>query len=231
MTMKTKISLLLAGFGLATVANAGTPSTITAAAPGAGLWEWFAGASIGYLSQLDQPMYGLQVGAEFKSAGAQASHAVYLEIGFTQDDANYAYTPPAGITGGRTASATMDLNIIPITLNYKYEAAITEHLSYYVGLGLGIAILDSTYDWSWSQALAPPNNQGAGSDDRTDVRFYGDVFAGLSYALNDSLRVYAGARYIFMDNVDRHIDVTNAATYSAGINNDVLFEIGVRYRF
>lgn len=229
--MKTTMSTCLAGLVLVTAAQAGTPSPTPAAAPAAGLWEWFAGGSVGYLSQLDQSMYTLGIGVEYKPVAARTSHAIYLEVGFTEDDASYAYVPPPPITGGRTESASIDLNIIPITLNYKYEAAITDRLGYYLGLGLGIAILDSSYDWSWSQAVAPPNGQGGGSDKRTEARFYGDVVAGLSYAVSDSLRFFAGARYIFMDNVDRHIDVTNAAAYHAGINNDVLFEIGACYRF
>ena len=224
---------MLAGLALVTLAHAGTPTTTTAPAPSAGLWQWFVGGSAGYVTDIDAAMYNLQVGAEYKNPGAQGTHAIYLEVGFTQDDASYMYSPPPPpFTGGRTENASIDLNIIPITLNYKYEAPITGHLNYYVGLGLGIAILDSSYDWSWNQGgVAAPYNQGAGSDDQTQVRFYGDVFAGLSYTMSDSFRVFAGVRYIFMDNVDRQIDVTNAADYTAGINNDVLFELGVRCNF
>lgn len=223
---------MLAGLALVTLAQAGTPITTTAPAPSTGLWQWFAGGSVGYVTDIDAAMYNLQLGMEYKSPGAAGSHAIYLEVGFTQDDASYMYSPPAGIVGGRTEAASVDLNIIPITLNYKYEAPISGRLDYYVGLGLGIAILDSSYDWSWTQGGVPaPYNQGAGSDDQTQVRFYGDVFAGLSYTLSDSLRVFAGVRYIFMDNADRHIDVTGASDYSAGINNDVLFELGARCSF
>ena|ERR1035437_1798708 len=89
----------------------------------------------------------------------------------------------------------------------------------------------SSYDWSWTQSVAPPGGYGAGGEDRTDVRFYGDVFAGLAYDVSDSFKLFAGVRYIFMNDMNRKIDVTGVSDYSAGINNDVLIELGARYRF
>jgi len=228
--MKTKVFPLLAGLVLTATAQAGTPTAATTPAPSAGLWQWFAGGSVGYLTDADEVMYSLQVGAEYKAPGAQASHAIYLEVGFAQDDANYQYNPPPYITGASVVNSTLDLNIIPITLNYKFEAPITDRLHYYLGLGLGIAILDSSYDWKWT-ATYPPFAETRGSDDQTDVRFYGDVFAGLSYDVCPYFEVYTGVRYIFMDNVHRHINVTNVPAYEAGINNDLLVEVGARFNF
>ena len=229
--MKTTPITLLAGFALIAAAQAGTPSPAPAPAPGAGLWQWFAGASVGYLTDLEETMCSLQAGAEYTPSGARGSHSIYLEVAFTQDDASYSYNPPAGMTGGKSEKAAIDLNIIPITLNYKFEAPITEQLHYYLGVGLGIAILDSSYDWSWSQSVAPPGNQGGGSDDQTEARFYGDVFAGLAYEVCPSFEVFAGVRYIFMDDAERHMDVSGAADFTAGINHDVLLELGARYNF
>ena len=223
--MKTKIFPLLAGFVLVATAQAGTPTT---PAPGVGLWKWFVGGSVGYLTDQDEVMYNLQAGAEYKAPGARGSHAIYLEVGFTQDDDNHVYDP--GLPGSSVVYSTLDLNMIPITLNYKYEATLSGRLNYYLGLGLGIAILDCSYDWHWTPPY-PPFNTTRGSDDQTDVRFYGDVFAGLTYDVSDSFEIFAGVRYIFMDNVDRHIDVTNVPDYEAGINNTVLFELGVRINF
>jgi hypothetical protein len=92
-------------------------------------------------------------------------------------------------------------------------------------------ILHSSYDWSFSQSVAPPGGYGAGGEDRTDVRLYGDVFAGLAYDVSDSFKLFAGVRYIIMDDMNRKIDVTGVSDYSAGINHDVLIELGARYRF
>lgn len=229
--METIASTLLAGLALVTVAQAGTPSSATTPAPSSGLWEWFAGGSVGYLTQADEEMYSLHAGMEYKNPGDRATHAIYLQVGFTQDDASYNYSPPPATTGGITLKASIDLDIIPITLNYKYEAALTDRLNYFLGLGLGIAILDSSYDWSSTQALPPPYGQGGGSEDQTDVRFYGEVFAGLTYDVCAYFELYAGVRYIFMDDVDRNIDVFHASDYTAGINNDLLLEVGARFNF
>ena len=232
--MKTTAITAWAGLALITAAQAGTPTTEVAPAPSAGLWQWFAGGSVGYLTQLDEAMYSVQTGVEYKTPGGRGSQAFYLQVGFAQDDASYVYPNPRPgqppPMGGREEEAKFDLNIIPITLNYKYEANFTDRLSGYVGLGLGIAILDSSYDWSWSIPY-PPFASDSGSEDRTDVRFYGEVCAGLSYKACDYFEVFGGVRYIFMDNVDYQTGVTGTANYTAGINNDVLIEVGARFRF
>ena len=176
-------------------------------------------------------MYGLQVGVENQNPGGRVGHAVFLEVGFTQDDADYKLVPPPGVAGGRTEEASIDLDIIPITLNYKCEIAFTNRLNGYVGLGLGVAVVDSSYDWSWIQALPPPNGHKGGSDEQTDVRFYGDVFAGLSYDVSESFELFAGVRYIFMDEDEQDINVTGVSDYNEGINGDVLIELGARYHF
>jgi hypothetical protein len=229
--MKTTAFACLAGLALVTAARAGISTTVMAPASGGGLWEWFIGGSAGYLTDLEEGMYGLQVGVENQNPGGRVGHAVFLEVGFTQDDADYKLVPPPGVAGGRTEEASIDLDIIPITLNYKCEIAFTNRLNGYVGLGLGVAVVDSSYDWSWIQALPPPNGHKGGSDEQTDVRFYGDVFAGLSYDVSESFELFAGVRYIFMDEDEQDINVTGVSDYNEGINGDVLIELGARYHF
>jgi opacity protein-like surface antigen len=227
--MKTTSFIGLGVLALATASQAGTPGAVISPASDSGLWRWFVGGSGGYLTEQDEGMYSLQMGAEYKNPSQRGTHAVLFEIGFTRDDANYQYI--SNLPGGVSESASIDLNLVPITLNYKYEASITERLNWYAGLGLGIVVLDTSYDWRWSQALPPPNGQRGGSDDKADVRFYGNVFAGLAYEFTGSFEVFAGARYIFMDEVDRSIDVSGASDYTAGIDGDVLIELGARFRF
>ena len=169
--------------------------------------------------------------AKYKNPAHKGTHALYLEVGFTQEDTSYHYSPPPGMTGGRTENASLDLDIYPITLNYKYEAPLTSYINYYLGLGLGIAILDSSSDWSWSQALAPPYNQGSGSESNSDTRFYGHVFAGMSYDVSDSFEIFGGVRYIFMDDLDWKSEVHGASDYQMGVDDDFLFELGARYHF
>jgi opacity protein-like surface antigen len=229
-TMKTRTFACLAGFALATAAQARTPATAMAPAPESGLWQWFIGGSVGYLTDLDETMYGLQVGMEYQSPGSRTSHAIYLEVGYTDDDASDGESP--NLPGAVSWDASVDLDIIPITLNYKYQTSLTDRLDAYAGIGVGVAILDSSFDWSWSQAVAPPNNSGSGSDDESDVVFYGNIFAGLSYDISDSFMIYTGVRYIFMDNADLDARIAGvSSSYEAGIDGDVLVELGLCYRF
>lgn len=226
--MKTKAFTLFAGLALVMTARAGTEAA-PAPAPESSLWQWFVGGSGGYVTDFDAGMYNLQAGMEYRNPADKGSHAFYLEVGFTQDDANYRYNP--GIPGGIQEQASIDMNLVPITFNYKYEAPIAEHFKWYAGLGLGIAILDTSYDWKWTQAVPPPNRHREGSEDQTNVRFYGDVFAGLAYEVNPSFEIFLGGRYIFMDEVDHHINVKGAGDYEEGINGDALIELGARFYF
>ena len=125
--MKTKAFTFLAGLALVTAARAGTPEVAAPPVPSAGLWEWFIGGSAGYLTDLNEGMYGLQVGMDYKSPEIRGTQSIYLEVAFTQDEENYAFD--SRLPGGISERASIDLNIIPITLNYKYEAPITERLN------------------------------------------------------------------------------------------------------
>ena len=231
--LKTTAFTLLAGFAFATTAGAGTPAPVTPP-PSVGLWTWFAGGSVGYLTDLEQPMYSLNLGMEYQRPGTQGTHSIYLQVGYAEDDDSYGSYPgiPGGppVGGGRTELGSIDMHIIPITLDYKYEGTLSGRLNYYAGLGLGIAVVETSCNWSWSQALPPPYGVGSDSSDRIDVRFYGEIFAGLSYNVTDQFQIYSGARYIFMDNADRNLHVTGAS-YDAGINNNFLIELGLRYHF
>jgi len=216
----------MAGLVLASSASAGTPATVTAPHSGTGLWTWFAGGSGGYLTDLEQPMYSLNLGMEYKRPGACGSHSIYVQVGYAEDDDSYGYYPD--LPGAKSQESSIDMHIIPITLDYKYEGTLSGHLNYYAGLGMGIAVVHTSCDWSWSQAIL--NGYGKASDDQTDVRFYGEIFAGLSYDVTDACQIYAGARYILMDNVDRYAHVRDAS-YDAGLNHNVLLELGLRYHF
>ena len=234
MTMKTKAYTCLAAIALITTAQAGAASSEF---QGSNLWQWFTGGSVGYLTDLDHGMYNFQVGMVNRNPGDRTSHSIYLQVGYAQDDAHYHYptyipgVPPP--VGGPTENASINLHIIPITANYKFEAPITGNLNYYVGLGLGCAVMDYTNDWNWSQALPPPAiNHESGTDSETYIRLYGELFGGLSYNISDSFQVFGGARFICMSNVDHYNHISSSpANYNAGLNHDFLLELGARYRF
>ena len=240
--MKAKIHTCLVAIALVTAAQAGTPSpTQSPEIQGSGLWQWFVGGSIGHLTDLDHGMYDFQLGMEYRNPVDRTSQAVFLQVGYTHYDVDFQYPQiPPYIPGGPippipagapTGSASIDLQIIPITVNYKYEAPITGNLNYYVGLGLGCAVINYTDDWSWYQPTAPPFPHGSGRDEQTDIRPYGELFGGFSYNVSDSFQVFSGMRFICMNNVDYSIPVPGSSRYNVGINHDFLFELGAHYRF
>lgn len=168
--------------------------------------QWFVAASAGYLLDAEEEMYHLQFGVEKACVGF--SHALYLEAGYTEFDDD----PFNG--NGRDR---IDGDIIPITLNYKYQRSINQNLSWYLGAGAGIALVDQDVD----------NPMGGGSFD--DTVFYAQAFAGLIYDFTPNVEVFLGARYIYMDDPD--LSPNPAYNGNASIDGDVLLELGARYTF
>ena len=199
--------LLLTGLAFATSAQAGEDYSAKAppvvVAPPC-LWTWFAAGSGGYIdNDWDEDIYTLQVGAELKCPDSSCSHAFYLEVGYTEKDESSNV--------GRFR-ANENLEIIPITLNYKYECALTGKLNWYVGAGAGAALVD--YE-------VKVKGRGNASDD--DSTFYAHVFTGLVYNVSQSFEIFGGVRYIFMDDVFSGFD--------SPLDEGVQYELGVRFNF
>ena len=236
--MKT---LLLLPLILALPANAGTSAKeVIAPAPAPCLTSWFLGGSVGYLTELEEPMYTLHAGLSnscWNFGGWNMS--LFLEVGYTQKDEDYRWRPRgtnpnfppndlsftvdemgealqavADLTGYDTS---YDLDIVPITANIKFERAITGNLNVYLGGGLGVA---------WVGLDLGMETIGSYSD--SDWVFYGQIFGGLSYNVTPNFEVYGGARWIYMSD----------ASFSAGgydatleLGSDCLLEIGARFKF
>jgi len=199
--MKKFALTLLAGLTLAASAQAGEDysAKAPAIAPAPALWTWFAGGSVGYLTDMDTEMYTLHVGAEYKPNDI-SSHAVFLEVGYGN--------PSKSFDDGNT-KFNVDIDMIPITLNYKYERQLVGNLNWYVGAGAGVMVLDG----------------GSHSvfDGLSETEFLAQAFGGLVYNVSDSFEVFGGARYMYVtdDNLD------NLDAYG----DDWLIELGVRFNF
>jgi len=159
-------------------------------------------------------MYHLQFGVE--KLCPTHSHALYLEAGYTDFDYR-ADTPPA--TPGQVVPlfVDVDVEIIPITLNYKYERSINDRLSWYAGLGAGLALVDQDI----SSVL--------GKSSFDDTVFYAQAFVGLTYNFSEAVELFAGARYIYMDDPD----LSGISEYDddSTLDDEILVELGVRYTF
>ncbi|MGE9266676.1 MAG: outer membrane protein [Verrucomicrobiales bacterium] len=176
-------------------------------------WGWFAGASGGQLLDAEEQMYTLHFGAERFCEGDPATHAIFLEVGYADIDTSTGYTP-----GTANYPYDVDGEIIPITINYKYERNLSGALNWYAGAGAGLALVDADF-----AILGDP----IGSFD--DTVFYGHIFAGLSYNFSAAFEVYGGARYIFMDDPD--LTGISAVDEAMSLDGDVLLELGARYNF
>ena len=223
--MKIKTLIAVSGLALAATAQAGEEASAKQViAPIAALcdWSWFAGGSVGVIDgdDWDEDIYTLHIGKERKCAGDKCSQAIYLEVGFTESDfrdvdsVSSPGEPDPIIT---TTSITTDIEIIPITLNYKYECELSDKLNWYAGAGAGIALVDVDIETSVSG-----DNGGPTSESDDDTAFYGHIFAGLVYNVSDTIEVFGGARFIFMD------DVLGG---DSPLDEEVHYELGARYNF
>ncbi|NWK55751.1 outer membrane beta-barrel protein [Verrucomicrobiaceae bacterium N1E253] len=223
---------ILTGICLASMAQAGEDYSAKAApavAPAPCLWSWFAGGSGGYVDDWDEDMWTLHLGKEYKCPDKGSSHAIFLEVGYTDKDwsGDYYYDlgsgpiPPDYQTSdvrkfARNARFEYSMEVIPITLNYKYERPLWRSLNWYVGGGLGIAITEIDVELGNLKE----------SDDET--AFYGQLFAGLVWNLSDAFEIFGGARWIYMDS---GLDDVNGMDIPGVLDDDIFYELGGRFNF
>ncbi|MDE0827455.1 MAG: hypothetical protein OSA48_11710 [Akkermansiaceae bacterium] len=166
-------------------------------------YQWFAGATAGYLLENDEEMYTAHIGVDLSNQLRGWDQAIYLEVGYI--DICYSV-----IDSSQSIYGCLDMEIIPVTLNYKLEKQVSQSLNAYCGLGAGMAFIDV-------------EASGLGSAD--DTVFYAQLFGGVLYNVNSSWELYAGARVIYFEDDDLE---------SIGVdieNTDCLVEIGARHNF
>lgn len=211
--MKKIITLFVA---LSLPAFAGSGKQVVAE-PEPSLAEWFAGGSIGYLLEFDEPMYHLHFGQDTGHQLGGWDFSWFLEIGRTEKNANgdnINSVPPGNLNldGFEDFYANFDLEVMPITINSKFEKALTDSLTAYLGVGAGLANIDV----STPGAAVPLSG-----DDWVN---FAQLFAGVIYDLNSAWELYGGARWMYIDEAD-----INGVTLE--LDDDVLIELGLRRNF
>jgi opacity protein-like surface antigen len=152
------------------------------------------GAEAGYLLDSEEEYLSLRAGFEFKAVGP-ASHQLELEIGHTKDE-----------------EAGLDGRLVPVTLNYRLQAAGSGRWGYYAGLGAGAA------------RVSIDGVSIAGPVRLRDTTFAAQGFAGVTCQVGPSTTLNLGAKYIWID------DVTLASsTFKVG--DDVAIQAGFTFRF
>ncbi len=242
-TMK-RIILLPFALTLPLFAGTSAKDAVAPATPESCLFSWFAGGSVGYLTQLEEPMYNLHLGTDTCWNVAGWNVALFGEVGYTSTDESYrareitqsgrapllsmssssrsfdvdemgsALSDLANFSGLQTG---YDLDIIPITFNVKLQRQLAGNLDAYVGAGLGVA-----------RVSLDVNAGRFGKYSDNDWVFAGQVFAGLTYNVNANFEVYGGARWIYFDDA-KLSDRGQSATLELG--SDCLLELGGRYNF
>ena len=241
--MKT---ILLLPFLLAVPAFAGTSAKeviAPAQEPAPCLFTWFAGASVGYLTEFEEPMYNLHVGTDTCWNLGGWNVALFAEIGYTEKDEDWSGRPQSSATAVKLLGPTLDdhfdldeaadflasiasnspfdtsydLDIMPITANAKFERQLTGDLNAYFGAGLGVALVDVSADAGYF---------GKYSD--SDWVFTAQIFAGLNYNVSEHFEVYGGARWIYFGDAELS---DNGASGTLELDDDFLLELGGRYNF
>ena len=156
--------------------------------------HWFLGAGVDYMIDAEEPFYNGHFGYDFGNGSA-----LFVESGWLGEEEDSTFLAPfVGI----------DVDIVPITLNYKYEHMFNDKFGLYAGLGLGASQVDV--------------EAGFVSDD--DWVFTAQAFAGVVYNFTPSFEMYAGARYMWLDDV---------SLFGANIDDldDVGVGAGIRFNF
>jgi len=213
------------------------------------LMSWFTGASVGYLTELEEPMYTVHVGVTdscWVLGGWNVG--IFAEVGYTTKSESYRNRdidtgpPPVNFQndkvsvdvdemgrllqwvadiGPSTTHTSYDLDIVPITLNVKFERVLSGDLSAYIGGGLGVAIVDLD--------LSASDGKESISASDTACVFAGQIFGGLNYNVSPNFAIYGGARWIYMSDADLSDSRLGKATLQLG--SDCLLELGARYKF
>lgn len=178
------------------------------------LCDWFVGASAGYLLDFEEPMYTLQFGRDLPVNLGGWCMATYLELGYTDKSNNRAFNPqriPINIDE--------ELQVIPLTLNLKFERPITDNLNVFIGAGLGVAFTEFQ------------SNSVIGQIKESDTSFAAQAFIGLAYNVNKDFQVYGGARWIYVD-----FDTPSGPGPLIGgsdldFDSQAFLELGARFKF
>ena len=231
----TTLIAAITGLALAATAQAGEEASAKQViAPIAALcdWSWFAGGSVGVIDgdDWDEDIYTLHIGKERKCAGDKCSQAIYLEVGFTESDLNESAVergaPQEGPEQSFVTNSNTDIEIIPITLNYKYECELSDKLNWYAGAGAGIALVDADIRELYSgvsvvifrRRWIPPRLQNL-----TMIPRFTAIFLPALFTMSATHSRFLAARaLILMD------DVLGG---DSPLDEEVHYELGARYNF
>ncbi len=164
-------------------------------------------------ARYDRPdfnVYTLQVGRSLSNANGW-DLAAYMEAGWLDGSMDIKGSGTIAVPGLPAWSATerVNIDIIPVTLDFKVEHAIYGPVEAYLTGGAG-------YAWTKVSGFGSTTHDGG---------FYGQVSAGLIYNVCEEFELFAGARWYYLSHV-------NLGDTTGELNNEKIgWEIGARYNF
>jgi opacity protein-like surface antigen len=157
-------------------------------------YSWYLGGGGDYMFDSEEMYWNGHLGYNLCEASS-----IFLEVGWMGEDDD--------VSVGRV-DINVDVDIVPVSLNYKYEWALGDKLSWYLGVGLGAANIDVEVE-------------DFGSDD--EWTFMAQAFTGLVYEFTPSFEGYLGVRYMWLDEPDFDADLDSFDDIGAGV--------GLRFNF
>jgi len=177
---------------------------------------------------LDFDMYTLHVGRSWGSGFFGFSSSLYLEVGYLNGDTNLSYSGPLDdltatdlgsitdpavldeldVVGAVLASPGIEIDIIPVTINFMGERNLFGGLGVYVGAGVGYAFTDT---------------EVFGESD-TDGGFIAQASAGLAYNFTENFKLFGGARWMYLESLE-------FGDSDLELDDEFGWEIGARFTF
>lgn len=157
--------------------------------------RWYLGGGGEYFFDSEEVYWNGHIGYKFGDASS-----IFLEGGWIGEDYDDGF-------------ADVDVDIVPITLNYKYQRMFAQNLGWYIGVGAGAANLDVSVDFG-----------GGNKFDDDNWAFAAQAFTGLVFEFTPSFEAYLGVRYLWIDETE---------VFGADIEgtDDVSIGLGLRFNF
>jgi hypothetical protein len=165
------------------------------------------------ISDVDLNMYSLHFGRSL-ACPQGFDLSAYLEVGWLTGDMDVEGIATNLTTGPGFGNElvlfheNLDLDIVPVTINFKAEHSLFGPVGGYLSGGIGYA---------WTNV--------SGSDfDENDGGFYAQLAAGLVWNVTESVDLYGGGRWVYLDSLD-------FGDTGLQLDNQLGWEIGARYKF
>jgi opacity protein-like surface antigen len=218
------LTLITAASSVTATAFAGEPAPMAPAPAPSSCWDgWFAGATYGQFdtdhniqadddeeySDFDFDMFTLHVGRDLDTQFLGCDLAAYVEVGFLLGD--LTYNEYDSFSSVPDFSETIDLDIIPFTINLKAERALFAGVKGYMTAGIGYA---------FTRLSADGDSESFG-----DGGFFAQASIGLAYDINENWEIFGGARWMYLS------DLELGEGEGIELDDAIAWEIGLRYNF